>query len=132
MLQNIIKQSITPTPSRKKTTRSEARFCVREAGLIALGYAATGLNVAGILGINALLVACARALTLFERHRTRSQEARSLAVKLFLGQFLNSAVSTVLANAHLPALQRLVAGTRVQAILFQVCVPVVLCSLQHP
>ena len=67
-----------------------------------------------------MLVWSSRALTLFERHHTRSQEARSLAQKLFLSQFLNSAVSTIIASAHLPGLSKLFAGTRAQNILFQV------------
>ncbi len=42
-----------------------------------------------ILGINMLLALISRSLTLFEKHHTRSTEARSLAHRLFLAQFLN-------------------------------------------
>ncbi|GBF89796.1 hypothetical protein Rsub_02966 [Raphidocelis subcapitata] len=90
----------------------EAAYCMGVAGVLVLQYAAQALNVLGILLINMVLVWSSRWLTLFEKHHTRSQEARSLAQKLFLAQFLNSAISTIIANAHLPGLSKLIAGTR--------------------
>lgn len=42
--------------------------------------------VLAILGINMLLALISRSLTLFEKHHTRSNEARSLAHRLFLAQ----------------------------------------------
>jgi len=91
-----------------------------EAGLFVLQYSAQAINILGILLINMVLVWSSRRLTRFEKHHTRSQEARSLAQKLFLSQFLNSALSTIVANAHLPGLSKLIAGTRVQSLFFQV------------
>ncbi|KAI8470399.1 MAG: hypothetical protein J3K34DRAFT_510286 [Monoraphidium minutum] len=38
---------------------------------------------------------------------------------LAINMFLNSALSTIVANAHLPGLSKLVAGTRMQALFFQ-------------
>ena len=108
----------TPPPA-PRPPNSEAVYCADEAGLLALRYSGQGLNVLGILLVNLVLVRSSRWLTALERHHTRSAEARSLASKLFLAQFLNSAVSTVVANAHLPGLSRLVAGTRARALFFQ-------------
>lgn len=42
--------------------------------------------VLAILGINMLLALTSRQLTSFEKHYTRSSEARSLAHRLFLAQ----------------------------------------------
>jgi hypothetical protein len=42
--------------------------------------------VLAILGINMLLALTSRHLTLFEKHHTRSHEARTLAHRLFLAQ----------------------------------------------
>jgi hypothetical protein len=51
-----------------------------------LEWSSLVLGVVAILIINMLLSASARVLTRFEKHHTRSAEARSLAHKLFLGQ----------------------------------------------
>ncbi len=51
-----------------------------------------------ILAINTLLTWGSQALTTFERHHTRSAEARSLAHKLFLAQVCGSGPGT-----HCPA-----------------------------
>jgi hypothetical protein len=53
---------------------------------LALQYASTALTVLAILGINTVLGFTSTRLTLFEKHHTRSQQARSLTHKLFLSQ----------------------------------------------
>jgi hypothetical protein len=54
--------------------------------MLALQYSGQAGVILAIVGINMLLALASRRLTLFERHHTRSSEARSLAHKLFLSQ----------------------------------------------
>jgi len=72
-----------------------------------------------ILLINLLIGYTAEATTDFEKHHTRSTAAGSLCAKLFASQFLNTAVSTVIANAYLPALQKAIQGTKFAGIIIQ-------------
>eukprot|EP00879_Flechtneria_rotunda_P030473 GHRR01033111.1.p1 GENE.GHRR01033111.1~~GHRR01033111.1.p1 ORF type:complete len:345 (+),score=109.43 GHRR01033111.1:97-1035(+) len=97
----------------------EFRYCKDTIKLLLLQTSSQGMIVVVILLINSLLVFTSRRLTSFEKHHTRSAEARSLAQKLFLGQFLNSALSTIIANAHVPFLQQLLNGTAADKIFFQ-------------
>lgn len=158
----------------------ETLYCKSVANVLAMEYSSQGLIVLVILFINTVLSITSRMLTLFEKHHTRSTEAKSLAHKLFLAQvgmstysaaylvvcmqvnsscstpagccldiymtfwhstrqclielmssscfpvpsvldlqFLNSAVSTILANAHLPFLSAAIEDTAVDGIFFQ-------------
>ena len=72
-----------------------------------------------ILIINLVIAYTAEATTNFEKHHTRSRAAGSLCAKLFASQFLNTAVSTVIANAYLPALQKAIQGTSFAGIIIQ-------------
>jgi hypothetical protein len=68
---------------------SDSAYCSSAIGLLALQYASEVGVVLAILVINMLLSLTSRQLTLFEKHHTRSSEARTLAHRLFLAQFLN-------------------------------------------
>lgn len=65
---------------------SEGLYCSGIANLVVLQASSQGLIVVAILAINFLLAFTSRKLTVFEKHHTRSSEARSLAHKLFLAQ----------------------------------------------
>lgn len=65
---------------------SESLYCSGSANLLALQYSSQVVIVLVILLVNSLLALTARRLTDFEKHATRSGEARSLAKKLFLAQ----------------------------------------------
>ena len=52
--------------------------------------------------------------------RTSSDTPPPTLLHLHTAQFLNSAISTIIANAHLPGLSKLIVGTRVQNLFFQV------------
>jgi hypothetical protein len=77
------------------------------------------LTIVVILIINLVIAYTAEATTNFEKHHTRSRAAGSLCAKLFASQFLNTAVSTVIANAYLPALQKAIQGTSFAGIIIQ-------------
>lgn len=65
---------------------SDSSYCSNAIGLLALDYSSQIGVVLAILGINMLLAFTSRHLTLFEKHHTRSSEARTLAHRLFLAQ----------------------------------------------
>ncbi|WIA18083.1 hypothetical protein OEZ85_009564 [Tetradesmus obliquus] len=98
---------------------SESVYCSGLAGLLVLQAGSQVATVLVILIINSLLAYSSRLLTVCEKHHTRSSEARSLAWKLFMAQFLNSAVSTIIANAHLPFLAHALDGTAADGLFFQ-------------
>eukprot|EP00775_Hariotina_reticulata_P002590 gene2590-2892_t len=95
----------------------ESQYCTGTANYMALDYISQAVIVVVILGINMLLSTTSRLLTAFEKHHTCSTETRSLAKKLFL--FLNSAISTIVASAHLPFLAGLFEGTYLSGLFFQ-------------
>jgi hypothetical protein len=71
------------------TTRlphSESMYCSGLAGMLLLQAGSQVATVLVILVINSLLAYSSRLLTVFEKHHTRSSEARSLAWKLFMAQ----------------------------------------------
>lgn len=70
---------------------SDSSYCSNAIGLLALQYSSQVGVVLAILGINMLLSLTSRRLTLFEKHHTRSSEARALAHRLFLAQVRNKA-----------------------------------------
>jgi hypothetical protein len=61
-------------------------YCSGLAGLLVLQAGSQVATVLVILVINSLLAYSSRLLTVFEKHHTRSSEARSLAWKLFMAQ----------------------------------------------
>lgn len=65
----------------------------------------------GIVFINLSLAALATRLSKSERHHTRIREETSTASALFLFQFINTAISTLVATTHIPRLSNLVKGT---------------------
>lgn len=70
---------------------SDSSYCSNAIGLLALQYSSQVGVVLAILGINMLLSLTSRRLTLFEKHHTRSSEARALAHRLFLAQVRHKA-----------------------------------------
>ncbi|KAF8062000.1 Pigl [Scenedesmus sp. PABB004] len=64
----------------------ETLFCRGSANLLLLEWGSQAAVVLVILAINSLLSVTSRLLSQFEKHHTRSAEARSLAHKLFLAQ----------------------------------------------
>lgn len=74
---------------------SDSSYCSSALGLLALQYSSQVGVVLAILGINMLLALISRSLTLFEKHHTRSSEARSLAHRLFLAQVRGGAAGVV-------------------------------------
>lgn len=67
---------------------SDSSYCSSAIGLLALQYSSQVGVVLAILGINMLLALTSGRLTLFEKHHTRSSEARALAHRLFLAQVM--------------------------------------------
>lgn len=67
---------------------SDSSYCSSAIGLLALQYSSQVGVVLAILGINMLLALTSGHLTLFEKHHTRSSEARALAHRLFLAQVM--------------------------------------------
>lgn len=54
------------------------------------------------------------------RHHTQSAEKRSLTLKLFMAQFVNTALSSLVANMYIPALYKRLRDTFVGTLIFQV------------
>ncbi|GLD98923.1 hypothetical protein PINS_up007641 [Pythium insidiosum] len=74
------------------------------------------LAAAVVVVVNALLNWILRAFGTFERHSSESAKATAIALKLFLAQFLNTAVIVVLVNTalglrHVPVLEELFKGS---------------------
>ncbi|KAL0049982.1 hypothetical protein WJX82_002021 [Trebouxia sp. C0006] len=55
----------------------------------------------------------------FERHHTVSAEKRSLTLKLFMAQFVNTALSSLVANMYIPALYKRLQDTVLGTLIFQ-------------
>ncbi|KAL0041478.1 hypothetical protein WJX79_004916 [Trebouxia sp. C0005] len=55
----------------------------------------------------------------FERHHTVSAEKRSLTLKLFMAQFVNTALSSLVANMYIPALYKRLHDTFLGTLIFQ-------------
>jgi hypothetical protein len=68
---------------------SDSNYCSSAIWLLALQYGSQIGVVVAILAINMLLTYTSGWLTAFEKHHTRSSQARTLAHRLFLAQFLN-------------------------------------------
>ncbi|KAJ0399857.1 hypothetical protein P43SY_000425 [Pythium insidiosum] len=74
------------------------------------------LAAAVVVVVNVLLNWILRAFATFERHSSESAKATAIALKLFLAQFLNTAVIVVLVNTalglrHVPVLEELFKGS---------------------
>lgn len=54
------------------------------------------------------------------RHHTQSAEQRSLTLKLFMAQFVNTALSSLVANMYIPALYKRLHNTFLGTLIFQV------------
>lgn len=57
------------------------------------------------------------------RHHTVSAEMRSLTLKLFMAQFVNTALSSLVANMYIPALYNRLQDTFLGTLIFQVHPP---------
>lgn len=64
--------------------------------------------------------ALARQFGLLCRHHTQSAEKRSLTLKLFMAQFVNTALSSLVANMYIPALYKRLQNTFLGSLIFQV------------
>lgn len=68
--------------------------------------------------INLSMMALATQLSKWERHHTRIQQEASTSLALFLFQFINTALSTVVATTHLPRIRGWVADNSILKRLF--------------
>jgi len=57
---------------------------------------------------------------MMHRHHTVSAEKRSLTLKLFMAQFVNTALSSLVANMYIPALYKRLQDTFLGTLIFQV------------
>jgi hypothetical protein len=80
-------------------------YCGAYKNIVLLQYAATILSVLAIVAVNHALPELIIGLSEFERHQTRSSEARSSVRAMTLMFFLNSAISIVVANMYLPGVR---------------------------
>lgn len=76
-------------------------YCSGVANVLVLEYTSQVMIVLVILFINTFLSITSSVLTLFEKHHTRSTEAKSLAHKLFLAQVQTSIATIARAAAYL-------------------------------
>jgi hypothetical protein len=65
------------------------------------------------------------------RHHTVSAEKRSLTLKLFMAQFVNTALSSLVANMYIPALYKRLQDTVLGTLIFQVAFPQPCIKLEH-
>ena len=63
------------------------------------------------------------AVCMLHRHHTVSAEKRSLTLKLFMAQFVNTALSSLVANMYIPALYKRLQDTVLGTLIFQVAFP---------
>ena len=66
------------------------------------------------------------------RHHTVSAEMRSLTIKLFVAQFVNTALSSLVANMYIPALYNRLQDTFLGTLIFQVPPPPTLFLWPQP
>lgn len=76
-------------------------------------------HIAGIMGAVWALTGCFTALVWQRRHHTVSAEKRSLTLKLFIAQFTNTALSTIVANMYIPVVYKRLQDTPFSSLLFQ-------------
>lgn len=69
-------------------------------GNFALSWTLKGLSIVSVLIVNHLLISVMEKLTEFERPHSRSAAELSKGVKLFLAQFINTLVVTLLVYAN--------------------------------
>lgn len=81
--------------------------------------ASTSVCPPAVVTINLALMTLAMKLSKFEKHHSRVAEERSLAHKLFLGQFINTVVSFLVATTYVPRLKWLVKSTAFANLLFE-------------
>ncbi|KAJ9530166.1 hypothetical protein QJQ45_023445, partial [Haematococcus lacustris] len=97
---------------------ADTAYCSPFSTMLVLATGTQVLTVFAIVIVNLLVALIMARLTRFEKHHTRSQEARSLLSALFATQFFNSAFSTLIANMYLPGVQEKMEGLWVNKLVF--------------
>lgn len=77
------------------------KLCGNYVSKLALSEGLTFVSVLAVLIINTILTQCIYALIRFERKKSGSGELASLVVKIFISQFLNTAIILLLVNMNL-------------------------------
>lgn len=80
----------------------ELDLCGDFAEAYAASQSLTLAAAVAVIFVNVLLKAFLGALVRFERHSSVSSQARNLSIKLFVAQFLNTAILTLIVYARLP------------------------------
>lgn len=81
---------------------TDGDMCKDWAESYLLAQALTFVVALGVILVNTLLEKSMLALTWFERRRSRSEHMSAAAVKIFISQFINTALIAVIVNGRLP------------------------------
>ncbi|MEW5317928.1 MAG: hypothetical protein WDW38_009187 [Sanguina aurantia] len=84
-------------------TYGELFYCSSFAKILALGTMSQIVAVLGIVLVNFAIYYFIIGLTTLECHHTRSKAARSTTSSVYQSQFINTAFSSIIANAYLPS-----------------------------
>ncbi|GAX74805.1 hypothetical protein CEUSTIGMA_g2252.t1 [Chlamydomonas eustigma] len=90
---------------------TELSYCLPFKNVALFQIGAQALSVVAIVLVNLALPYLISALSAFERHHTRSSEARSSTQALLIMYFLNTAISILVANMYLPLLRAQIADS---------------------
>lgn len=80
---------------------NSTRLCINYAGNVVTGQVFTIVSMLFVVVVNSVLRYCIYGLINFERKKSGTNELKSLVVKIFIAQFLNTAIIILLVNMNL-------------------------------
>eukprot|EP00210_Caulerpa_lentillifera_P002090 g2005.t1 len=98
--------------------RDDNTYCQDYLADFATASASEAISTVGVVFTNLALAVLATKLSQVERHHTRIGQETSLAHTLFVFQFINTAISYLVATTSIPRLRNLVKGTALEDRLF--------------
>jgi hypothetical protein len=87
-------------------------LCVSYVSEASFAAALALLSSSAVVIVNFALNIISKKLTAWEKHHSMESLARSLAVRLYISQFLNTAILLIVVNAYIPGLEDIMSGTK--------------------